>query len=189
MALIPPHAKAVFKGVIFTVYQWEQTMFDGSVKTFERLKRNDSTAVLAITREGNVIVEYQEQPALPPFISTPGGICDEGEDPLVCAQRELFEETGYVSKDWELWYAHTPFQKIAWTSYTYIARNCVRQQSINPDLAGEKITVQEVAWSEFLRISEREDFRDRELCRRLLLMRVYPEKLKEFEEKIFKKTA
>ena len=34
-------------------------------------------------------------------LELPAGMLDDGEDPLACAQRELAEETGYVSADWE----------------------------------------------------------------------------------------
>ncbi|KKP89624.1 MAG: NUDIX hydrolase [Candidatus Moranbacteria bacterium GW2011_GWC2_37_73] len=33
--LIPEHAKKVFSGTFFDVYQWEQEMFDGSKKIKE----------------------------------------------------------------------------------------------------------------------------------------------------------
>lgn len=35
---IPDHAKCVFKGVIFDVYQWEQKLYNGTTTTFEKLK-------------------------------------------------------------------------------------------------------------------------------------------------------
>ena len=37
---IPKNATKVFSGKTFDVYQWEQEMFDGSKKIFEKLKRN-----------------------------------------------------------------------------------------------------------------------------------------------------
>ena len=39
---IPNHARLVFKGILHHIYQWEQEMFDGSVQTFEAIKKNDS---------------------------------------------------------------------------------------------------------------------------------------------------
>jgi len=33
-------------------------------------------------------------------LEVPGGVCDNGEDPLAAAKRELLEETGYASDNW-----------------------------------------------------------------------------------------
>ena len=123
---IPPHAKRVFEGKLFDVWQWEQEMYDGSKKIFERLKRPNSVQAIAIVGD-KIIVQTEEQPDRPePFRSIPGGRCDGDEDPLLAAKRELLEETGYVSADWELWRERQPVGKIEWTIYTYIARNCTR---------------------------------------------------------------
>ena len=40
--LIPPEADCVFRGEIYEVHQWPQKMPDGSVKTFEMLRRPDT---------------------------------------------------------------------------------------------------------------------------------------------------
>jgi len=34
------------------------------------------------------------------MLEFPAGKIDSGEDPLVCAQRELREETGYIASEW-----------------------------------------------------------------------------------------
>ena len=59
---IPPDAKKVFSGVLFDVYQWEQKMFDGSVATFEKLKRPDTVVVFPVLPNGRIILTEQEQP-------------------------------------------------------------------------------------------------------------------------------
>ena len=74
-------------------------MFDGSVATFEQLKRPDTAIVIAITPENKFIVLEEEQPNKPKFLSIPGGRINEAEDPLVGAKRELLEETGFASED------------------------------------------------------------------------------------------
>lgn len=45
---IPEQAELKFHGVIFDVYQWPQEMFDGSVETFEMLRRADTVKIMAI---------------------------------------------------------------------------------------------------------------------------------------------
>ncbi len=44
--LIPDSAKRMFEGIIFDVYQWKQTQFDGTTRDFEMLKRPDTVVIL-----------------------------------------------------------------------------------------------------------------------------------------------
>lgn len=46
--LIPSQAECKFKGEIFEVYQWPQELYDGSVATFEMLRRADTVKVVAV---------------------------------------------------------------------------------------------------------------------------------------------
>jgi len=64
------NAKKVFQGEIFSVYQWPQEMYDGTVQTFEKLKRPDTAIVIATTSEGKFLVSKQSQPSRPEFWST-----------------------------------------------------------------------------------------------------------------------
>ena len=45
---IPDHAKLVFKGTVYSVYQWDQEMYDGSTKVFEKVARADSATVIPV---------------------------------------------------------------------------------------------------------------------------------------------
>lgn len=159
---LPENAKLVFKGEIFEMWQWEQKMYDGSVEIFEKLKRSNTAGVIAVVGD-KILIQEQMQPDKPEaFASIPGGRCEEGEDALSAAKRELLEETGYVSDDWELWREQDPVGKIIWTIYTYIARNCVYKQPPCLD-AGEKITTRLVSFEDFLMLSEDKDFYEKEL--------------------------
>lgn len=154
---MPPDAKMVFKGVIFEVWQWEQKMFDGSVRTFERLKRPNTVEVLAVV-DDKITIQDQEQPDSGQFISVPGGRCDPEEEPKTAAMRELLEETGYVSDDWELLSEEMPSGKMEWTLYNFVARNCVKKQEAESE-AGEKISSRLVTFDELLQLSDESNFR------------------------------
>lgn len=164
---LPTNAKKVFSGILFDVYQWEQVQFDGTTKTFEKLSRNDTVGVIALTPDKKFILTKQEQPAMKPFIGTSGGIVDDNEDVFVAAQRELLEETGYESSEWELYEAAQPTTKIDWAIFLFIARNCKKIAEPRPD-TGEKVEVLELSFDEFVEIVKKEEFRDKELALKIL---------------------
>ena len=160
-------------------------MYDGSTAIFEKLKRPNSTQVIAVVGD-KIILQVQEQPHRPePFLSLPGGRCEENEDALESAKRELLEETGYVSNDWTLWREEKPHATMIWTWYTFIARNCTYMQPMKPD-AGEKISLRLITFDEFLMLQEEPTFRNKSLQVSLLRARFDPEKKKELHDLFFK---
>lgn len=181
---LPSHAKKVFQGILFDVWQWEQKMFDGSVQTFEKVSRRPSVGVLPITANNKIILTIQEQPGMNEFISLVGGIVDPGEDITTAAHRELLEEVGATTSDLEFWYSIQPVTKVEWPIYTFVARNCQTVTQSTPD-AGEKIKLKEVSWQEFLDIIYLENFRDKELSLYLMKLMRHTEKLQELEKFLF----
>ncbi len=175
---IPPDAKRVFKGKIFEAYQWEQELYDGTKTTFEKLKRNDSVNVFPITDKGNIIIARQEQPGHAPFWGCVGGRLDEDETPLDGAKRELKEETGYEADTYILWDSVQPSATVEWAIYTFIAKDVKKTSEPSPD-AGEKIELHEVTFDEFIGLSRRPDYRDKEIA--LLIHRALgdPKKMEE----------
>ena len=60
-----------------------------------------ASAVVAIDEDNRIIMEKQFRYALNDYLlEIPAGKLDAGEDPLVCAKRELEEETGIIASDW-----------------------------------------------------------------------------------------
>ena len=60
--------------------------------------------VIALTDDGKFVLVRQYRHALGETrYELCAGVCEEGEEPLAAAQRELFEETGYSGGEWELW--------------------------------------------------------------------------------------
>ncbi|HEX2859473.1 MAG TPA: NUDIX hydrolase [Alphaproteobacteria bacterium] len=138
---IPATAKKVFEGVLFDVFQWPEQGYDGSTMVFEGLKRADTATVIAIGADGLAYYAEQEQPGRAPFISMFGGRIENGEDPLEAAKRELLEESGLASDNWQLLYQMPQTAgRIEHTAYFYVARNCQKVAEQNLD-AGEKIMV------------------------------------------------
>jgi len=170
---IPSHAKCVFKGKIFEVWQWEQKLYDSSTKTFERLKRPDTVQVVTVVGDKILILEETQPDKSTPFLTLPGGRVDPGEDPLTAAKRELHEETGYSAQDWSLWLAHDPVGKIEWTIYTYIARDS--KEDAEPHLdGGERVTAQLVTFDEFLALSNDPRFYDPSLTHEFVIAHYDP---------------
>ena len=141
--LIPDSATCVFKGVIFDVYQWPQTMFDGSVKTFEMLRRPDTVQVIVV-RGNQILLVEDEQPGRKPRLHFPGGRADDEDDAswLDAAKRELREETGYVCKNWRLIAVGQPQIKIEWFTPIFLATDITDELEQQLDADGEKITLQ-----------------------------------------------
>jgi ADP-ribose pyrophosphatase len=181
---IPKNAKRVFKGIIFDTYQWEQKMFNGTNETFEMLKRPDTVEIIA-TLDDKILICEQEQPNTSLFYSLFGGRVDKGEKPLNTAKRELLEEAGHSSKDWELINSHEPYSKMEWTVYVYIARNCKKTANQNLD-AGEKIKILPVSFEKFLKIIDSEKFRDKDFYSYISKIKQSENKLNEFKKKLFK---
>jgi ADP-ribose pyrophosphatase YjhB (NUDIX family) len=139
--LIPAHAKCVFKGVIFDVFQWQQKMFDGSEATFEMLRRPDTVTAICIVDDAILFLE-DEQPHRGTKITIPGGRVDpEDTSTLAAIQREVHEETGYSFANWRLVAVRQPQAKIEWFVYIYIAWEVTAHDAPHSD-AGERIKLQ-----------------------------------------------
>lgn len=145
---IPDNAEMVFRGVIFDVYQWPQTMFDGSTETFEMLRRPDTVKIIAIKGDKIIIIK-QRQPRKDWFYTYPGGRIDPTDrNELAAAKRELREETGMEFQNYKLIDTTQPFSKIDWLVYTFVATDFIKQGTQKLD-AGEDIQILELSFQEF----------------------------------------
>lgn len=74
---------------------------DGKETKREYITHPGAVVILPLLDDGTVLLERQYRyPNDQVFIEFPAGKIDSGEDHLVCAQRELREETGYTARDW-----------------------------------------------------------------------------------------
>lgn len=73
------------------------------------LEYPDWVNVIAITREGQIVMERQYRHGLGnTCFELPCGVIEEGETSLEAAKRELLEETGYAGGSWQEWMTLSP---------------------------------------------------------------------------------
>ncbi len=181
---IPEDAKCVFKWKVYETWQREQEMYDWTVKTFEKVKKPNTATVFAVV-ENKIVVQRQEQPHRDPFISLPWGKCEEWEDPIQSAERELLEETGLVCE--EIFLRKTipsSYSSVVRESHYFIAKWCKQNTDLNLD-GWELIENRFMNFDEFLMLSENDNFRDNDLINVLLKMRLNSKLKTDFYTKLF----
>jgi ADP-ribose pyrophosphatase len=95
----------------------------------------DYVNILALTEEGEFLCFLQTKYAVDGTSLAPvGGYLEPGEEPLVAAQRELLEETGYQATDWvPLGHYVVDGNRGVATAYLYLARAAHRVAEAVPD--------------------------------------------------------
>ena len=73
------------------------------------LEYPDWVNIIAITKEGRMVLERQYRHALgKTCYELPCGVIEKGETPLEAAKRELLEETGFAGGEWKEWMTLSP---------------------------------------------------------------------------------
>jgi ADP-ribose pyrophosphatase len=115
--------------------------------------------VLALTKNNEVVlVEQYRHGICELLLEFPGGVIDEGEDPLEGAKRELLEETGYAASTFievGKLYPNPAFQTNM--LYCFLALDAEKVSEQNLD-AGEDIEIQLVPFEEVIEMAKRGQF-------------------------------
>lgn len=181
----PEDAELVFQGIIFSVYHWQQKMFDGSTAKFEQLSRNDAVFVIPVTSNGEILVTKQRQPGRKTYLAFPGGHLEENETPLESAKRELAEETGYCARKWRLFQSLQPTSKADWAVYYFIAYDCKKVSKVKCD-AGEQVVVKKLKFQEFLKCCLSKNFAEREFKMQVYEALIDKRKMLKLKQLLFK---
>lgn len=96
-------SEALLKGHFLHALRDTVRLPDGNSASREYILHPGAVMVIALLDDGQVVLERQfRHPVQQVMIEFPAGKLDPGEPSLVCAQRELLEETGYRAREWAL---------------------------------------------------------------------------------------
>ncbi|MCG7495564.1 NUDIX hydrolase [Vibrio sp. Of7-15] len=74
----------------------------GKAITHTSIEHPGAAVIIPILNNGHIVLVNQYRPSLNKWLlEIPAGTMESGENPLLCAQRELKEETGYEATDWQ----------------------------------------------------------------------------------------
>lgn len=93
----------MYQGTVIDVYRDYMQFSNGNKEEWDYIHHRGAAAVLPVLDDGRLLMVRQYRNALEKFIIElpAGGLDDPGEPGIVCAARELEEETGYRSEDLE----------------------------------------------------------------------------------------
>lgn len=145
-------------------------------ETFERdiVHHPGAVSVVAVDDDGQVVLVRQYRAALDQFIlELPAGKLDvDGEDPMVCAQRELVEEVGIEAAEWELLAAfhHSP-GFCDELGRVYLARGLTAVADARQGIEEETMTIERWPLADAVRMVADGTVHDAKTCVGLLMAR------------------
>ncbi len=95
-------SKNIYKGRIVTLNIDSVVLPNGTSVDLETIRHPGAAAVVPVKDDGTIVLIRQFRHAAGGFIyEIPAGTLHQGEEPLVCAARELEEEIGYRASTFE----------------------------------------------------------------------------------------
>ncbi|MDE2432994.1 MAG: NUDIX hydrolase [Burkholderiales bacterium] len=94
-------SQTVYQGHFLTLKRDTVALPDGKQAGREYVVHPGAVMIVAVLPDGRLVMERQYRyPVARTMLEFPAGKLDPGEGGLACAQRELWEETGYRAQRW-----------------------------------------------------------------------------------------
>ena len=164
-------SETLLKGRAFAIRRDTLKAPDGRETKFDIIEHGGSVIIVPIDKDGNLLfVRQYRHAAGMDLLELPAGTLEEGEDPAVCAAREIREETGFaadkIEKIGDFYLApgySTEFMHV------YLAQD-LRHAPLEAD-ADEFLSVEKIPFAEAIQIAERGEMPDAKSLAALLLAR------------------
>ncbi len=92
-------SRIIYRGKIINLRLDNVVLENGNSATREIVEHPGAVGIIAIKDNGDIVLVRQYRKAVEQvLLELPAGKLEKGEDPKVCAARELAEETGYRAK-------------------------------------------------------------------------------------------
>jgi ADP-ribose pyrophosphatase len=92
----------IHRGKVFALLRERVTLPNGVETDIERIEHPGASAIVPVLNDGQVVLIRQYRHAVRSHIwEIPAGTLSANEEPLMCARRELEEETGYRAGSFE----------------------------------------------------------------------------------------
>ena len=166
-------SETILKGRAFAIRRDTLKAPDGRETKFDIIEHGGSVIIVPIDKDGNLLfVRQYRHAAGMDLLELPAGTLEEGEDPAVCAAREIREETGFaadkIEKIGDFYLApgySTEFMHV------YLAQD-LRHDPLEAD-ADEFLSVEKFPFAEAIQMAERGEMPDAKSLAALLLAKSY----------------
>ncbi len=169
-------SETLLKGRVFLIRRDTLKTPDGRETKFDIIEHGGSVIIVPVDSDGNLLfVKQYRHAASMDLLELPAGTLEEGEDPAVCAAREIREETGFaadkIKKIGDFYLAPGYLTEFM---HVFLAQD-LRHDPLEAD-ADEFLSVEKIPFAEAVQMAERGKMPDAKSLAALLLAKSHLEK-------------
>lgn len=146
-------SEEIFSGKVISLHLQDVELPNGKHSKREIIKHPGAVAILAITDDKKIVMVEQYRKALErTIVEIPAGKLEKDEEPVLCARRELEEETGYecANLEWLTSFYTSPgfADEIV---HVFLAKGLTKKENSAPLDEDEFVKLEELTLEESLR--------------------------------------